>query len=422
MGIPTDRAYAEALDAQDALASFRDRFVINDPNFIYVDGNSLGRLPKATATLSEDLVQRQWGERLIRGWNDGWMTLPEQVGAKIAQLVGAQPDEIIVADSTSINLFKLVVAALRHQSGRNQIVTDDLNFPSDLYILQGVADLLGGQHTIVNVRSSDGIHGPADAIARQLNENVALLTLTHTVFKSSYTYDMAALSQAARAAGALTLWDLSHSVGSVPVDLNGSGADLAIGCGYKYLNGGPGAPAFIYIRRELQEWLKNPITGWMGQRNLFAFDHTYQPAEGIRRFLSGTPTVISLALLEPGVDLLIEAGMPALRAKSIQQSEYLVALWEQELAPFGFTLNSPRDVRWRGSHISLGHPNGLGINLALIHDLGVLPDFRPPDNIRLGIAPIYTSFSDIHSVVMRMRQIMIEKRYEKYAELAPAVT
>ncbi|GAB4124760.1 MAG: kynureninase [Roseiflexaceae bacterium] len=422
MPIPTDRRYAEQRDAQDPLAHFRDRFVIADPELIYLDGNSLGRLPKATAELANDLLLRQWGQRLIRGWNEGWFTLPERIGGKIAQLVGAQASEVIVADSTSVNLFKAVVAALRERPGRTRIITDSLNFPSDLYILQGAIDLLGDQHRLEVIPSQDGIYGPVEAIKAALDQDVALVTLTHTVFKSGYTYDMADLSKAAHDAGALVLWDLSHSVGSVPVDLNGSMADLAIGCGYKYLNGGPGAPAFLYMRRDLQERLKNPITGWMGQRNLFAFEHQYQPAEGLRHFLTGTPTVISLALMEPGLDILIEAGMPALRAKSIEQTDYFVQLWQQRLASLGFTLNSPHEAEWRGSHISLGHPQGLGIDLALINDKQILPDFRPPDNIRFGIAPLYTSFADIHAAIDALYEIVTTGLHEKYADRNPVVT
>lgn len=422
MSLSTDAAYAQALDAADQLAAFRQRFVQADPELIYLDGNSLGRLPNATTDLADNLVRRQWGERLIRGWNEGWFTGPEQVGAKIAQLIGAQPDEVIVADSTSVNLFKLVVAALRAQPWRKEVLTDNLNFPSDIYILQGAIDLMGRQHKLDLVASPDGIHGPVDALAERCGDKTALVTLSHTVFKSGYTYDMAAVTATAHAAGALVLWDLSHSAGAVPVDLNGANADLAIGCCYKYLNGGPGAPAFLYIRKDLQERLTNPLSGWMGQRNLFDFGLDYKPAEGIRQFLTGTPTVISLGLIEPGVDMLLEAGMERLREKSLQQSEYLIALWQELLAPLGFTLNSPRDGAQRGSHISLGHPEGLRIDLALINDMNVLPDFRAPDNIRLGIAPLYTTFSDIHAAVMRLKQIVDERIYERYSSDAPVVT
>ena len=426
--MPTTLAHARQLDAQDALASFRDRFVIADPEMIYVDGNSLGRLPGDALELAADLVQRQWGERLIRSWNEGWWEAPQRIGAKIAGLIGAQPDEVIVADSTSVNLFKLVVAALRARPDRSRILTDDLNFPSDVYVLEGIADLLGGRHRLEIVPSPDGIHGPAQTIADRLGgpdgANVALVTLSHTVFKSGYVYDMAAITQAVHDVGGLTLWDLSHSVGSVPVDLNGSGADLAIGCTYKYLNGGPGAPAFLYVRRDLQEALGNPISGWLGRANPFDFGLDYRPEAGIRRFLTGTPPMLSLAMMEPGVDLLLAAGMDRLRAKSVAQTELLIELWAQRLAPLGFTLNSPRDARWRGSHVSLGHAHGLAIDLAMINDMNIIPDFRAPDNIRLGIAPLYTRFVDIFEVVERMARIVEEGLHHPYRrpDGGPAVT
>lgn len=422
MTISLDAAYAAQLDAQDPLAHFRERFVISEPDLIYMDGNSLGRLPKATVTLAEDLIQRQWGTRLIRSWNEGWFTAPERIGAKIARVIGAQPDEVIVADATSINLFKLVVSALRYQQGRTCIITDNLNFPSDLYILQGAIDLLGKQHQIAVLPSPDDIHGPVAGLQAALGQQTALVTLSHTTFKSGYTYDMSMLTEAAHAVGAMVLWDLSHSVGAVPLDVNAAQADLAIGCTYKYLNGGPGAPAFLYVRRDLQERLGNPITGWMGQKDLFRLELAYQRETGLRGFLTGTPPMLSLAMIESGVDLLLEAGLENLRAKSELQSEYLIELWEKLLEPLGFTLNSPRDRGQRGSHISLGHAEGLRVDLALLNDMGVLPDFRAPDNIRLGIAPLYTSFRDIHSTVMRLRQIVREKLYEKYPNEVPIVT
>ncbi len=421
MRTPTDAAYAARLDAEDPLAGFRAAFVDDDPDLIYLDGNSLGRLPARAAELAEDLVRRQWGGRLIRGWGEGWFEAPERVGAKIARLIGAHPDEVIVADSTSVNLFKLAVGALRARPGGGRIVSDDMNFPSDLYVLQGAAELLGDRYSLEVVPSPDGVHGPVEAILDRL-DGAALLSLSHTTFKSGYVYDMAALSAAAREAGALTLWDLSHSVGSVPVDLEAAGADLAVGCTYKYLNGGPGAPAFLYVRRELQERIANPIAGWMGRRDLFGFELSYSPAPGIRRFLTGTPPVISLSLIEPGLDLLLEAGMERLRAKSEAQVAYLIDLWAELLAPLGFTLKSPRQAERRGSHVSLGHPEALGIDLALIRELKVLPDFRAPDNLRLGIAPIYNSYADIHEAVTRLARVVREGLHTKYMAESPIIT
>lgn len=418
----TERAHAEALDRADPLANFRDQFVFDDPALIYLDGNSLGRLPKATAARLAQAVTDEWGRRLIRSWNEGWLTLPERVGGKIAQLIGARPDEVIIADSTSVNLFKLAAAALDARPDRTKIVTDDLNFPSDLYILQGAADRAGRPCRVEIVPSADGIHGPVERLAQAIDGETALVSLSHTLFKSSYTYDMAAITQMAHDVGALVLWDLSHSAGAVPMALDDAGADLAVGCTYKYLNGGPGAPAFLYVRRDLQAALHNPITGWMGQRDMFEFELTYAPAPGLRRFFTGTPPILAVSAIEPGVDLLLDAGMERLRAKSIAQTEYLVALWAAWLAPLGFTLNSPRDPARRGSHISLGHAAGWRIAQALIHEMHVLPDFRKPDNIRLGVAPLYTSFVDLYDAMDRLRRVVADNRYVHYTADASGVT
>ena len=418
--IPRTLEEANARDAADPLAALRMRFAHPDPTLIYLDGNSLGRMPLAAAALVQESVERQWGERLIRSWNEGWFTLPERLGGKIAQLLGAQADEVIVADSTSVNLYKLATGALRARPGRTRILTDDGNFPSDLYILQGIAQEHGVKLEVI--ASSDSIHGPANAIVDALDADVALLTLSHTLYKSAYTYDMAALTAAAHAVGALTLWDLSHAAGAVPVALNAAGAGLAVGCCYKYLNGGPGAPAYLYVRRDLQAQLANPIQGWMGQRNLFAFEADYTPAAGLRHFLSGTPPVLSLAAIEPGVDLLLEAGMSALRAKSLALSDMLIALWEERLAPLGYRLQTPRDAARRGSHVALGHDEAWRIDQALIHKMNVLPDFRQPDTIRLGIAPLYNSFADIYAAVAALQRVVEERLYTQYTTATSAVT
>ena len=414
--------YAHALDAADPLSAFRDRFVIDDPDLIYLDGNSLGRLPRATISLLDDLVRRQWGDRLVRGWSEGWFDASSRIGGKIARLLGAGEDEVIVADSTSTTLFKLGMAALMARPGRRTILTDDLNFPSDLYILQGMARLAGGGYRVRVIPSADGIHGPADALTAAMDEDTALVTLSHTVFKSGYQYDMAAVTVAAQRAGALTLWDLSHSAGSVLVDLNSAAADLAVGCTYKYLNSGPGAPAFLYVRRDLQDALANPISGWIGQHDPFDFALDYAPAAGIRRFLTGTPPLLSLAAVEPGADLLLEAGMDRLRERSMRLSEYFITLYEARLAPLGFRLNSPREVARRGSHISLGHDEGLRINLSLIHDVKVLPDFRRPDNIRIGIASLYNTFAELHEAVERIVAVVENPLYERHDTTGLKVT
>lgn len=417
-----DEAFAYALDAQDELAPYRQQFVIDDPDLIYLLGNSLGRLPVAAATQLHLLVNEEWGKRLIRGWNEGWISQPNELGAKIARLIGAQPDEVIVADSTSVNLFKLVMAALKWQRGRHTILTDDLNFPSDLYVLQGVTDLVGSPYRLQIIPSLDDITGPVETLVAALDEQTALLTLSATVFKSSYMYDMAYLTAKAHEQGALVLWDLSHATGAVPLDLNGAQVDLAVGCTYKYLCGGPGAPAFLYVRRDLQEKLGNPISGWMGQNQPFAFGLDYEPAPGMQRFLSGTPAIISLMALEAGVDLLLAAGMERVRAKSVVQTEYLIYLWQHLLEPLGFKLKSPLDVIYRGSHIAFGHPEALRISRALKEEMNVLPDFRQPDNLRFAAAPLFNSYHDIYEAATRLRRVVTERMYEQYSVAAPAVT
>lgn len=419
---PLSLARAQELDLADPLTIYRERFVIDDPDLIYLDGNSLGRLPVATQEWLDGVIRHEWGNRLVRSWGEGWFEAANRIGDKIGWLIGAIPREVILADSTSVNLFKLSMAALADRPGRRVILTDDLNFPSDLYILQGIARSAGGEYEIRVIPSPDGIHGPADALIATMDGDTALVTLSHTTFKSGYTYDMATLTEAAHRAGALILWDLSHSVGAVQVDLSGAAVDLAVGCTYKYLNGGPGSPAFLYVRRDLQDRLVNPISGWIGQRAPFDFSLDYAPAGGIQHFLSGTPPILSLSAIEPGVDLLLEVGIERVRERSLRLSEYLIKLWETYLAPLGFRLNSPRDPARPGSHVTLGHDEGWRINLALIHEMNVIPDFRRPDNIRLGIAPLYNTFGDLTAAVERLHRVTSERLYEHYDTVALAVT
>lgn len=420
---PLSAEHAGQLDRDDPLAAFRQRFVIDDPDLIYLDGNSLGRLPKATAEVVQRVVDREWGQRLIRGWNESWwLKLQQRIGDKIGRLIGASAGETIVADSTSLNLFKVVLAGLQAKPERKKIVTDDLNFPSDLYILNSACRLLGSQYHVEVIPSPDGVHGPVEAIQDALDGDTALLALSHTAFKSAYVYDLPFMTERAHSAGALALWDLSHSAGAVLVGLDDGQADLAVGCSYKYLNGGPGSLAFLYVRHNLQADLQNPITGWIGHQSPFDFELSYRAADGLAGFLTGTPAVLSIASIEPGVDLLLEAGIEEVRAKSMRQSEYLIRLWEAFLAPLGYTLNSPAAAARRGSHISLGHPQGWGIDRALIEELNVIPDFRQPDNIRLGIAPLYTTFSEIFEAVQRLCTAVVEKRYLKYDRAAEEVT
>jgi kynureninase len=414
--------YARKLDSEDGLALFREEFVIDDPDLIYLDGNSLGRLPERTRIAQEKLVGNDWGARLIRLWNDGWVSATQRIGSKIAQIVGAEGDEVIVADSTSVNLFKLAVSALKSCPGRRKIVTDDLNFPSDIYIMQGVQAILGNRHELVVVPSPDGISMPLEHLQEEIDQDTALVILSHTTFKSGYTYDMHAATQMAHESGALMLWDMSHSAGAVPIELNLSNADLGVGCTYKYLNGGPGSPAFLYVRKDLLGAMDNPISGWFGQWRQFDFALDYLPKTDIRKFLTGSPPILSLAGIEAGVELILEAGVERLREKSVRQTEYLIELWKEILQPIGFQLNSPRDPKNRGSHVSLGHKHGLEIDLALINEMNVLPDFRAPDNIRIGIAPLYTRYEDIYTAVSRMRSVVTNKIYEQYTDSQPGVT
>ncbi len=418
----TDAEYACELDRDDELAPFRDQFIIDHDDLIYLDGNSLGRLPRRTAGRIAEVTGHEWGGRLVRGWTDGWFTAPQRIGAKIARLIGAEPDEVIVADSTSANLFKLAVATLQCRSDRRAIVTDDLNFPSDLYVLDGAIRLCGPGHRLTVARSPDGISLPLAELTGRIGPDTALVALTHTAFKSGYVHDMAAISSAARRVGAWSLWDLSHSVGVMPISLGELGVELAVGCTYKYLNGGPGAPAFLFVRRDLQDKLLNPIWGWFSARGQFDFALQYSPDSGMRRFQTGTPPILSLSAVEPGVDLVLEAGVDRIRAKSVRQTEYLIELWRELLQPLGVRLNSPLDPAQRGSHVSLGHVEGLRIARALVDAMKVIPDFRAPDNIRFGVSPLYTSFQELHEAITRFRRVLTERLYEKYPTDRPVVT
>lgn len=410
------------LDANDPLAHTRALFVIDDPDLIYLDGNSLGRMPKAAAQLCRDLIEKQWANRLIRGWGEGWLEMPGRVGNKIANVIGANPGEVLLADSTSVNLYKLASAALTLQSGRTKVITDNLNFPSDIYILGSVIGQAGKSYQLEVVTSEDDIHGPEEAIIQALDQDTALLTLSLTTFKSGFTYDLARLTEAAHAAGALVLWDLSHSAGVIPMSLAAACVDLAVGCTYKYLNGGPGAPAFLYVRKDLQDRLKNPIAGWMGQQNMFDFDLDYRPAEDLSRMLTGTPAILSGSLVEPGVEMLIEAGIEEIRKKSVLMTEYFIQLAQTFLVPLGYSINSPLDADVRGSHVSLGHAEGLRIDKALIDVYKIIPDFRAPDNIRFGFAPLYTTYVEVYKTILALKQIVEAEVFLKYSQTKPTVT
>jgi kynureninase len=396
----------DPLDAADPLATFRDRFVLADPGLLYLDGNSLGRLPRATAERLRDVVEREWAEELIRGW-DRWLGEPERVGDRIASAVlGALPGEVVVSDSTTVNLYKLAVAALDARPGRRTVVTDRANFPTDRYVLEGLAAQRGLEIAWLD---PDPIDGPTAAdVATALaahGDDVALVTLSHVNYRSAAIADMTAIGALAHDAGAITLWDLSHSAGSIEVALEASGADLAVGCTYKYLNAGPGAPAWLYVRRSLQGELRNPIQGWFGQRDQFAMGQGYDPEPGIRRWLTGTPGIPAVAAVESGVGLVEEAGIGRIRAKGAALTEYAIALHDAWLAPLGFGLGSPRDAERRGAHVSVRHPDARRLTRRLI-ETGVVPDFREPDSIRLGLSPLTTRFRDVRDGVARIRDLV----------------
>jgi kynureninase len=428
MTLSEQESTATQLDREDPLAKFRERFVIDDPDLIYLDGNSLGRLPKATIPHLQDTIENKWGKALIDGWNAGWFEMPTRLGGRIAQLIGAEEDEVVVCDTTSVNLFKLAGAALKFQEGKKGLVSDEFNFPTDLYVYQGLIDLLNAGHELKLIRSEDTITISDKNLQEAIDDNTALVALTQVAFKSAYMYDIGQITSLAHDHGALTLWDLSHSIGAVPLQLNDWDVDLAVGCTYKYLNGGPGSPAFLYVRKDLQNKLFPPIWGWFADQSPFAFNLEFTPTEGISRYQISTPHILSMAGIEPALDILLEAGMDRLREKSIQQTEYLITLAQEYLIPVGFTLGSPLDASRRGSHVSLRHPEAYRICRALIAPqpedttLRVIPDFRAPNNIRLGIAPIYTSYHDIYRAMERLKTILDKEIYRNYSKTQLAVT
>ena len=422
----TIKEFALQKDKDDVLKSFRDQFYIDSENTIYLDGNSLGRLPKKTKTLIADVVQNQWGKDLIESWNRQWYRKSLQLGDKIAPIIGASPGEVVVSDSTSMNLYKLAYAALRYQKNRKEIVSDVLNFPTDLYILQGLIREFGPDYKLIMANSLDGETIDLEEIKSKITPETALVVLSLVAFKSAFMYPLETITKHAREMGALVLWDLSHASGAVQVDLNKAEADLAVGCTYKYLNGGPGSPAFLYVRNDLQDQLFTPVQGWFGDAAPFEFDLSYRPASGIRKFLSGTPPVVSLMAIEPGIDIINEAGMVNIQTKSRELSEYFLHLVKEQLLRLDFKTGSPLNVSQRGSHFSLKHPEAYRICQALIHpqnsNVRIIPDFREPDNIRFGFTPLYTSFTEIWKTVQRLHEIVTTREFEKYQKVKKEVT
>jgi kynureninase len=402
-----DRNACAALDAQDALAEFRERF-LDDGATIYLDGNSMGRLPKAAVTRLHEMAEHEWGTILVRGWTEsGWMDSPMRVGDRIGELIGASPGEVLVADTTSVGLFRLMTAVLRARPQRRVIVTERSNFPTDLYIAAGVADLLGAEVRMIERAS----------LADGLDSDTALLMLTEVDFRTGARHDMGALTAAAHAAGALVLWDLSHSAGAVEIQLNEHNVDLAVGCGYKYLNGGPGSPAFLFVSKALQAELRNPIQGWLGHDNPFLFDSEYQRAPGIRGWMSGSPPVLAIGALAVGIDIQLEAGAAAIGEKAGLLTEVFMRCAHTRLGHLGFHVATPESAKHRGAQVSLRHKDGLAVVRA-VADLGVIGDFRPPDLCRFGLAPLYTRFVDVWDAVERIAEVVESgmNRLPKYRE------
>ncbi|GAC1342461.1 MAG: kynureninase [Candidatus Dormibacteria bacterium] len=395
---PTTRAACVELDVLSPLRALRDRFVLED-GLVYLDGNSLGALPRQTAARMADVVERQWGRGLIRSWNsEGWIDAPRRVGDKIGKIIGAAPGETIVADSTSVNLFKLAAGALSLRPERRTILVEAGNFPSDRYIADGVASLLGSGYRVLAVA--------ADQLEPALSPEVALLLLPHVHYATGRVHPMRRLTGAAHDAGTLVLWDLSHSAGALPLALDADGVDLAVGCGYKYLNGGPGAPAYLYVTERLAELLPSVLPGWMGHAAPFSFEEGHRPAPGVARQLCGTPPILSLVGLESGVDLWLEVDMAEVRRRSEQLSQLFLDLVSARCQGLGLIPICPAAAAERGSQVAFRHPDGYALMQALI-ERRVVGDFRSPDVVRFGITPLYLRAVDVWDAVEAIRAVLV---------------
>ena len=395
------RDEARALDAADPLRDARNRFILPE-GVLYLDGNSLGALPRATPQHLSEVVERQWGKDLITSWNiHGWIDWPQRIAARLAPIVGASSGELLIADSTSVCLFKLLAAAASASPGRRTILTQKRNFPTDLYVAQGLADFIGLELRAVG----------ADDVAGAIDEDTAVVTLTHTDYRTAAFHDMSLINARAREAGALAVWDLSHSAGAMALDLSGSGCDLAVGCGYKYLNGGPGAPAFVFVAEHLQDRLRPPLQGWMGHAEPFAFDDGFQPAGGIRRFLTGTPSIIALAALEAGLATFDGFSMQDVEAKGRALTQLFISQVDERCGS-EVQLVSPRDREQRGSHVSIAHPNGYAVVQALI-ERRIVGDFRAPDLMRFGFAPLYNSYEEAWTAADALADVLATRDWDQ---------
>ncbi len=405
------RAHAEEMDAADPLADYRERFLLDDPALVYLNGNSLGPLPRATIRRLETMIGGEWGTALARSW-EHWVDLPERAGNLVGELTGAAPGQVLVTDNTTVNLYKLANAALDARPGRHVIVTDHDNFPSDRYVLEGIAAQRGAELRLLATDINEGV--AADQVRAAVDEDTALVSLSHVAYRSGALADMAEITPIVHGAGALMLWDLCHSVGAVPIELDACDVDLAVGCTYKYLNAGPGAPAFLYVAARLREVLRQPIWGWFSQRNQFAMGPRYDPAGGIAKFMTGTPPILATAAVEEGVRLLLEAGPRETRAKSVRLTEYLVELGDAWLRPLGCTLASPREADRRGGHVTFCHPRAERI-VARLAARDIIADYRTPDRFRFGLAPLTTRFADVWTAAEAARDIIAQDGYASHA-------
>lgn len=392
-----------ALDAEDPLREFRRAFSLPD-DVLYFDGNSLGALPARTVERVTDVLTREWGDGLVRSWRTSdWIGAPRRIGAKIARLIGAQSHEVVVADSTSVNLFKLIIAALHARPGRKLVLSEPGNFPTDLYMVESALRVLNAGHRL-ELRARESIE-------QWINADTALVLLTHVHYKTAEVFDMKAVTARAHSHGALTLWDLSHSAGALPIDLNGARADLAVGCGYKYLNGGPGAAAFLFVAEPHQATLETPLGGWMGHARPFDFVDGYEPAAGVARFLCGTPSILSLCALEVGVDLHLNADMAAIAEKSKRLSELFMDLVESRCKRYGLQRVGPAKGQPRGSHVAFRHPHAHAIMQALIARK-VIGDFRAPDVMRFGLTPLYLRYEDVGRAVAILEDVLASESWK----------
>jgi kynureninase len=397
-----ERAYAEELDAADPLGRYRERFALDDPSLIYLNGNSLGALPLATMRRLDDMIRAEWGAALARSW-DHWVDLPGRAGNLVGELTGAAPGQVLVADNTTVNLYKLAMAALDARPGRHVIVTDQDNFPTDRYVVEGIAAQRGAEVRMLATDINEGL--TPDLVRAAVDEDTALVSLSHVAYRSGALADMAAITEIAHEAGALMLWDLCHAVGVVPVELDACDVDLAVGCTYKYLNAGPGAPAFLYVSARLREVLRQPIWGWFSQRDLFAMGPRYDPAGGMAKFMTGTPSILGTAAVEEGARLLLEAGIGAMRAKSTRLTSYLIDLADAWLTPLGCVLATPREAARRGGHVTFCHPQAEWL-VGQLAAANIITDYRTPDRCRFGVTPLTTRFTDVWTAVGGTRGII----------------